>query len=87
MITFPMSDHVMLVTTTKDISPILLAKKILTTINDQRVKRESPQLCLKNSLTGGITSVLIVVGIVNSSYGFMSSQKCHKLKNGTAHCD
>ena len=33
MITFPMRDHVVLVTTKKDTSPISLAKKIVTTIN------------------------------------------------------
>ncbi|MBI3639519.1 MAG: hypothetical protein HY223_04300 [Thaumarchaeota archaeon] len=33
MITFPMRDHVVLVTTKKDTVPISLAKKIVTTIN------------------------------------------------------
>jgi hypothetical protein len=33
MITFPMRDHVVLVTIKKDTSPISLAKKIVTTIN------------------------------------------------------
>jgi hypothetical protein len=33
MITFPMRDNVILVTTKKDTSPISLAKKIVTTIN------------------------------------------------------
>ncbi len=33
MITFPMRDHVILVTTKKDTSPISLAKKMVTTIN------------------------------------------------------
>ena len=33
MITFPMRDHVVLVTTKKDTIPISLAKKIVTTIN------------------------------------------------------
>ena len=33
MITFPMRDHVILVTAKKDTSPISLARKIVTTIN------------------------------------------------------
>jgi hypothetical protein len=38
MITFPMRDHVVLVTTKKDTSPISLAKKIVTTINDYQTR-------------------------------------------------
>ena len=38
MITFPMRDHVVLVTTNKDTSPISLAKKIVTTINDYQAR-------------------------------------------------
>ncbi len=38
MITFPMRDHVVLVTTKKDTSIISLAKKIVTTINGYQTK-------------------------------------------------
>jgi hypothetical protein len=39
MITFPMRDHVVLVTTKKNTSPISLAKKIATIINGYQDKR------------------------------------------------
>lgn len=39
MITFPMRDHVVLVTTKKNTSPISLAKKIVTVINGYQDKR------------------------------------------------
>ena len=38
MITFPMDNHVILLTASKDISPIHLAKKVVTVINDYRKK-------------------------------------------------
>ena len=38
MITFPMRDHVVLVTTNKDTSPISLAKKIVTIINGYQTR-------------------------------------------------
>lgn len=39
MITFPMRDHVVLVTTKKNTSPISLAKKIVTIVNGYQDKR------------------------------------------------
>jgi hypothetical protein len=39
MITFPIRDYVILVTTKKDTSPISLAKKIVTTINGYQTRQ------------------------------------------------
>jgi hypothetical protein len=36
MLTFPIDDHIILVTVNKNVSPISLARKIVNTINDHR---------------------------------------------------